>query len=134
LVLFLAAHAADAHMRVEGGGKHMTTRRMVTGGLAAMGLSGKARAQPAIDPALVGDWGGKLEIGAGRALRLKLSINATGAAQLFSLDQGGAPIAVIVQNATPTKLEFTAPSVRGRFVGARTIGLWAHGPRARHFR
>lgn len=89
-----------------------------------VGLPGCAQAQPR--PDLVGDWSGVLGAGP-TGLRLRLALGADGAAQLFSLDQGGAPIPA-TWRVDGDAITVDVPAVKGRFTGVigadRLSGDW----------
>ena len=107
----------------------MLTRRTFQAGLlsAASGL-GTARADPA---AVAGTWSGLLQAGSQR-LRLKLEIGPDGVASLFSLDQGGQPLAGRVNSSTAELIEIAFPTIRAVFAGRsvapdRIEGTWRQG-------
>jgi CubicO group peptidase (beta-lactamase class C family) len=66
-----------------------------------------------------GTWSGVLEIGALR-LRLKLVIEDNGSATLFSIDQGGAPIAGHLTSSFDDKVEAEFATIHARYVGRVT--------------
>lgn len=108
----------------------MTTRRPVTIGLAALGLTAMARLASAQEAGVSGAWTGVLVAGQAR-LRLRLVLGVDGAATLFSLDQGGSAIPGKAVSA-PDMIEVEVPAVGGRFTGRlvsadRIEGVWRQG-------
>jgi len=105
----------------------MITRRTFQTGL--LGVAAVNAAYGAEAPSLQGRWSGVLDAGAQR-LRLKLEIDADGAARISSLDQGnpqGTPGRSTLKAADQIEIEF--PSIRtvyaGRLVGPdRMEGEW----------
>ena len=96
------------------------TKRPVLAGLAglASGLfTGYAQAAAAPAAGLIGDWTGILGGPGGLRLRLRLAIAADGAVTLYSLDQGGAPIATKADALSAGDIRIQVPAVKGRLAG-----------------
>lgn len=111
----------------------MMTRRPLFAALAAAALPGCARAQTSASAsvgAAAGEWTGVLDAGA--PLRLRLKIEADGAATLFSLDQGGTPIPASAR-LNGDRVTVEAPTIRGTFEGRLSgdtlAGTWTQGGR-----
>ena len=103
----------------------MLNRRPVLLGIGATMLASLVRAE---DNSIAGTWTGVLEAGSQR-LRLKFEIAADGTLKLYSLDQGGTPIAGRAKSLTPEKVELEVGAVRGTFRGRlvspeRIEGTW----------
>lgn len=78
-----------------------------------------------------GSWSGVLDVGSKR-LRLKLEIESDGAARIFSLDQGGQPIAGRSTSGSADQIEIEFPAIHavfaGRLIGPdRMEGVWRQG-------
>jgi CubicO group peptidase (beta-lactamase class C family) len=89
-------------------------RQSIWGGTASMILG--ALPFDASASGTTGTWSGVLEIGALR-LRLKLVIEDNGSATLFSIDQGGAPIAGHLTSSSDDKIEAEFATIHARYVG-----------------
>ncbi len=105
----------------------LTRRAFQTGALLVVAGGTTSMADIA---ALTGTWSGVFEVGS-HPLRLKFNISDDGSAKLFSLDQGGQPIAGQVKSAgAVTEAEF--PAIGGRFTVRsqdrnRIEGVWRQG-------
>jgi CubicO group peptidase (beta-lactamase class C family) len=89
-------------------------RRGFVAGAFGLSLTGAAHAQS--DQALTGNWTGVLEAGSIR-LRLRLVVEPDGAATLYSLDQGGAPIAGEGLSFARDRVSVRFPAIGARFEG-----------------